>query len=180
MTVESLPPAALREAVAALWAVSPPGPRNLYYAPEFVRVREVSKTLYPEACTGSGFVLDFALGHALDALVLPCRPPPAEPQLALPSEIAAGRLHAAFKQSEVHRLYLCPLDRADRLPELTFGPNRIARLSAAGLEKLVDWPRLRRVNANWTFDTGLFSNFTWLIVEETALAPWAESDPAPL
>ena len=58
MTVESLPPAALREAVATLWAVPPPGPENICYAPEFVRVREVSKTLYPEeaaldpACPG--------------------------------------------------------------------------------------------------------------------------------
>jgi len=38
MTVESLPPAALREAVAALWAVSPPGPENICYALEFVRL----------------------------------------------------------------------------------------------------------------------------------------------
>jgi len=111
--------------------------------------------------------LDPALSHALDSLGLPCRPSPADPQLALPSEIAAGRLHAAFKQSEVHRLYLCPLDRADRLPELTFGPNRIGRLTAAELEKLLNWRRLRRVSANWTLDAKLLSNFTWLVVEET-------------
>jgi hypothetical protein len=96
-----------------------------------------------------------------------CRPSPADPHLALPPEIAAGRLHAAFKQSEVSHVYLCPLDRADRLPDLPFGPNRVARLTAADLEKLVDWPRLRRVNASWSFDAKLFSNFTWLIVEKT-------------
>jgi hypothetical protein len=164
--IETLPPADLREAIAALWAVPPPGPKNIYYAPEFVRVREVSKTLYPEACAGSGLALDFVLGDALNALGLPCRPPPADPQFALSPEIAAGRLHAAFKQSEVHCMYLCPLDRVDHFPSLTFGPNRIARLTAAELEKLVNWPRLRRVNASWTFDTKLFSSFTWLVVEE--------------
>jgi Apea-like HEPN len=167
MTVESLPPAALREAIAALWTVPPPGPDNIYYAPEFFRVREACKTLYPEACAGSGVALDFALGHALDALGLPCRPPPADPRLALPPEIAAGRLHAAFKQSEIRRVHLCPLDRADLLPGLTFGPNRIARFAAKELDELVDWPRLRRVTANWAFDTKLFSEFTWLMVEET-------------
>lgn len=148
-TVETLPPATLREAVAALWAIPPPGPENIYYAPEFVRVREVCKTLYPEACAGSGLVLDFALSDALDALGAPCRPPPADPRLTLPPEIAAGRLHAAFRQSEIRGVYLCPLDRADRLPDLTFGPNRIAKLTAAELEKLIDWLRHKRVNAGW-------------------------------
>jgi hypothetical protein len=167
MTVEALPPAELREAVAALWRIRSPGPRNLFYAPEFVRLREACGSLYPEACTGSGLGLDFALSDALDALGLPCRPPPADPHLALPPEIAAGRLHAAFKQSEVSRVYLCPLDQTDRLPDLKFGPNRIARLTPAELKKLVDWPRLRRVNAGWTFDTQLLSNFTWLVVEQT-------------
>jgi hypothetical protein len=165
--VETLPPADLREAIAALWAVPPPGPENIYYAPEFVRVLEVSKTLYPEACAGSGSVMDIALGHALDALGLPCRPPPADPRLALPAGISAAQLHAAFERSEKRCVYLCPLDRADRLPQLTFGPNRIARLTTGELEKLADWPRLKRVNASWTFDTKLLSNFTWLVVEET-------------
>jgi hypothetical protein len=161
-TVETLPPPELREAVAALWQLQPPGPRNLSHAPEFVRLRYACASLYANARPGY-----FALSNALDALGLPCRPRPAIPSLALPPEIAAGRLHAAFKRSEVHRVHLCPLDRADRLPELTFGPNRIARLTARELEELVDWPRLRRVNPSWTFDTKLFSEFTWLVVEET-------------
>jgi hypothetical protein len=161
-TVETLPPADLREAVAALWRLRPPGPRNLFLASEFVRLRDICASLYPNARPGS-----FALGNALNALGLPCRPRPAVLRLALRPEIAAGRLHAAFERSEVSRVYLCPLDRADHLPDMTFGPNRIARIKAEELEELVDLPRLRRINPNWTFDAKLLSEFTWLVIRET-------------
>ena len=100
--VETLPPTALWEAIAALWAVPPPGPANIYYTSEFLRVREACKSLYPKACARSGSALDFALRYAVDQLGLPCRPPPADPRLALPPEIAAGRLHAAFQQCDVY------------------------------------------------------------------------------
>jgi hypothetical protein len=164
--VETLPPAAVREGVAALWRVRPPGPRNLSSASEFVRLRDTCASLYHNARPGS-VALPFALINALDQLGLPCRPPPAIPGLALPPEIAARRLHAAFERSEVRCVYHCPLDRADHLPEVTFGPNRIARLKAAELQELIDLPRLRRVNPNWTFDAKLFSEFTWLVIKET-------------
>ncbi|MGC2521988.1 MAG: hypothetical protein WA417_05030, partial [Stellaceae bacterium] len=89
------------------------------------------------------------------------------PALALRAEIAAARLHAAFQQTEVHRAYLCPLDKADDLPELGFGPNRIARLTPSELEELIDLPKLKRISANWTFDPKLLSEFTWLMIKET-------------
>jgi len=65
------------------------------------------------ACTLMLAPTILARSNALDALGLPCCPRPAVPCLALASEIAAVRLHACFK------------------PELTFGPNRIARLIEA-------------------------------------------------
>ena len=73
----------------------------------------------------------------MDALGLPGRPPSARRHLALPEATAAARLHAAFQRKRGRRVYLCPLDNAGDLPEVTFGPNRIARLSAAELEELV-------------------------------------------
>lgn len=161
-TIESLPPAALREAVAVLWAVPPPGPPNLFSSPQFIRLRDICADLYPNARAGS-----FALGRALDSLGLPCRPPPANPDFALNAAVAAARLHAAFQRSEVSCLYLCPLDKADRLPDVAFGPNRIARLSPSELEALVDLARLRRINATWTFDAKLLSEFTWLAISDT-------------
>ena len=67
----------------------------------------------------------------MDALGFPGRPPPVRRHLALPEATAAARLHAAFQRKRG------PLDNAGDLPEVTFGPNRIARLSAAELEELV-------------------------------------------
>lgn len=166
-TVENLPPSALREVVGALWHIRPPEPYSLFQIPQFVRLREACMRLYPESCGGSRFGLDFALGHAVGALGLPGRPLPARRHLALPAAIAAARLHAAFERKQGRRVYLCPLDRADDLPELKFGPNRIARLTGAELEELVDLPRLRRINATWTFDAKLLSKFTWLVIEQT-------------
>ena len=58
------------------------------------------------------------------------------------------------------------LDIAQHLPELSFGPNRIAKLAAEELEGLIDTARLKRFNPNWVFDTARFSEFTWLIIEE--------------
>jgi hypothetical protein len=75
---------------------------------------------------------------------------------------------------------LCPLDQADELPELRFGPNSIRTFTAAELEALVDPPRLRRINANWTFNAKGFSEFSWLEVKETYpldLEPGARAVP---
>lgn len=171
-TVESLPPAKLREAVSALWRIPPPGPPDLFEAPEFARLHAACRTLYPR--TGarredpSQDPLSFAISNALCALDLPCRPAPAAPELALPAGIAAARLHAAFERQEVSSVYLCPLDKADALRDLTFGPNRIDMLTALELEKLVDQPRLTRIAKNWTFDAERFSEFAWLVVNETS------------
>jgi hypothetical protein len=63
-------------------------------------------------------------------------------------------------------VYLCPLDEADELPELRFGPNNIRTFTTAELEELVDLPRLKRINSNWTFDAPRFSRYRWLVVEE--------------
>jgi hypothetical protein len=166
-TVETLPPAALREAVAALWAVPPPGPRHLSSLPEFVRLRDTCLSFDPNARAEF-----FALENALDALGVPCRRPPADPNLALNAGAAASHLHAALKRRTGRHLYLCPLDKADDLPEFTFGRNRIAKFTAAGFANLINVPRLRRVNPTWTVDAELFSEFTWLVVD----AP-AEPDP---
>jgi len=168
-TVEALPPVALRVAVAALWQL-PPGSRY-HSSPEFVRLRETCASLYPNARPGP-LRLELALENALDALGLPCRPPPTDPDLALNAAAAAAHLHAALERRTRRHLYLCPLDNADDLPECTFGANRITKFTAAGFEKLINVPRLRRVNPTWTVNADLFSEFTWLVIDAAA-----EPDP---
>jgi hypothetical protein len=162
----ALPPA-LTEAVSAVWCIPAPGPDNLLSAPPFVRLRETCNTLYPRSKDEIGF----GLANALQALGLPCWLPAARANLALPAQIAAVQLNAAFLRKEAERLYLCPLDLADRrrLPQLIFGPNSFRNFTPSELETAVDLPRLRRVYPDWTFDAKSFSKFSWLVVEEVRL-----------
>ena len=158
-------PAALTNAVAALWRIPPPGPNNLLSAPRFVHLRDTCESLYSDA--GSRDALGIALSNAVRALGLPCGLVPANTYLALPAAAAAARLDEAFRRTHGLRVYLCPLDEADELPELRFGPNNIRTFTTAELEALVDLPRLKRINSSWTFDAARFSRFSWLVVEET-------------
>ena len=163
-TVIDLPPPSLREAIAALWRIAPPGPPDLYKAPEFLQLCETCRALYPNA-PSEGFGLS-ALRNALDTLGFPGRPLPIDPDLVLPDGLAAAELHAAFNLKQARRIYLCPLNEADDLPDLTFGPNRIAKFAGAELAELVDQPRLWRIDPTWSFDADRFSEFTWLVIED--------------
>jgi hypothetical protein len=158
-------PAALTNAVAALWRIPPPGPNNLLSAPRFVHLRDTCESLYPRA--KSKDALSFALSNALRALGLPSGLAPTNAHLALPAETVTELLDAAFRRTEALRVYLCPLDLADDLPLLKFGPNSIRKFTTGELEALVDPPRLQRINANWMFDARSFSFFHWLVVNET-------------
>jgi hypothetical protein len=164
MDNNALPPPDLIQAVAELWRLDPPGPDKVFSAPAFVRLREVCHGLYPKA--GSRDALGAALSGALRPLGWPCRLAPHNAHLALPAEVAAARLDAAFRRTQSRCVHLCPLDCADDLPNLSFGPNRVRRMSAAELEALVDPRRLERINPTWIFDAERFSEFSWLVVNE--------------
>lgn len=164
MDDQAQPPHDLTQAVAALWQLEPPGPNSLFSAPEFVRLRETCQRLYPNA--GSKDALSFALSNALRTLGLPSGLAQHNIHFALPVEIAAASLDAAFRRTQSTRIHLCPLDCADDLPAMSFGHNRVERMSIAELDTLVDPQRLKRINPTWVFDSKRFSEFTWLVVKE--------------
>jgi hypothetical protein len=159
------PPPELTESIDSLWRLERPQPTHFFSTPAFVALRELCQRLYPSA--GSRDVFGFALSNALSALGVPCGLRECDAHLALPVEQAAIQLDAAFRKTELKRIHLCPLDCADDLPPLSFGPNCIRRFKPSELEAIVDSKRLRRTNASWLFDTERFSQFTWLVVEET-------------
>ncbi len=101
--VETLPPAGLTEAVAALWRLRRPGPGNLFRAPEFVRLRDFCHAHYAAAGSEWKDALSFPLGNALEALGLPCGLPPGKLGLALPANRASIQLHKAFEREEASR-----------------------------------------------------------------------------
>lgn len=165
------PSTEFREAMEDLWRLSPPGPDNLLAAPAFVRLREACRNGYSNmGKNGPGF----ALSTALRSLGLPCVLPSGAANLALPVAEAVRRLDEALRATHTRRVYLAPLDMADKLPPITFGAARVGRFNAAELLSLVDAPRLRRAFPNMEFDAERFSEFHWLVVEERA---YIDRDP---
>lgn len=152
----------LRSAVDALWRLPPPGPENLFSAPEFRKLSAAVQATYPSAGRPV-----FALGTALRNLGLPCNLPADRQSLSLPPAEAARLLSEALQAGSARRRYLIPLDLADDLPTLRFGSARLTRFSTDELRLLVDAPRLRRVYPNKEFDAEALAQFHWLLVEET-------------
>ena len=154
-------PNALKGVVAELWRLPLPGPDNLFSTPEFVRLREVLQSLHPEV--GKPV---FALGTALRSLGLPSGLPQDRQYLSIPADEAARRLDLAVQAKQVRRSHLAPLDLADDLPSLQFGPAALRRFSADELRTLVDASRLARVYPGASFEAERFSKFQWLVVQE--------------
>ena len=139
----------------------PPGPDNLFSSPEFVQLKEALQSLHSKV--GKPV---FALGTALRSLGLPCGLPQDQQHLSLPPDQAARRLGLAVRAKRARRWHLAPLDLADDLPGLQFGPAALRRFSADELRALVDAPRLARVFPGASFEAERFSEFQWLVVEE--------------
>lgn len=70
--------------------------------------------------------------------------------------------------------HLVPLDMADGLPDLSFGPTRIARFGTEELADLFDAPRLGRLYLKLSLDLARLAQFHWPVVEEAV-----ELDPRP-
>jgi len=158
------PSAAMLTALTDLWRLRPPGPDNILAHPAFERLREVCRDGYPNAGKKGPA---FALSTALRALGLPCHLQKDMAHLALPVEEAAKGLDAALHATQARRIHLAPLDLAADLPPLVFGSAGVRRLTADELRALVDERRLKRHYQRQDFDAERFSEFHWLIVEET-------------
>lgn len=79
---------------------------------------------------------------------------------------AAYELDTAFKQVRTKLTHICPLDYAEDLPRLEFGPIRLGRFEEAELETIFDAARLERHYPARSLDTVRLSQFHWLIVTE--------------
>ena len=153
----------LRQAVEALWHAGKLAPGNLYTAPAFVHLRQVCQTAYPGA--GSKQSQDFALSTALANLGF--RWTSDDPSHgALAAGIAADRIDQAFRQTVSHRVHLCPLDQADELPALRFGPNSVRSFTSDELNSLIDPDGILKQRPEWRLDAHRLSQFSWLVVNE--------------
>ncbi|HEY2034455.1 MAG TPA: hypothetical protein VGH02_12285 [Rhizomicrobium sp.] len=92
---------------------------------------------------------------------------PGSPGGPVSAEPMARAICEAMTARSMPLLHLCPLDMADDLPRLRFGPCEIRTFSRQELEDVIQLPRLRRQFTSLTLDTGGLSDFTWLVVRET-------------
>jgi hypothetical protein len=158
------PSTAMISAMSDLWGLRPPGPDNILAHPAFERLREACRDGYPNAGKKGPA---FALSAALRALGLPCGLRKETVHLSLSVEEAAKGLDAAMRATSAKRIHLVPLDLAADLPSIAFGPAKVGRLTADELRTLVDETRLKRLYPRQDFDAERFSEFHWLVVEET-------------
>lgn len=148
------------ELVELLAAVSriPKGAGYAFDHPAFVALREWARRVCPNARSKDG--LSFALSHALDRLNLSPSTRRADASI---NEItqAAERLAQALSAKRIWRTHLCPLDMADELPNLAFGPNWVGSLSLEELQSVFAplGGQAPEVDAR-------FAQFQWLLVRE--------------
>lgn len=150
-------------AMADLWLLRAPGPDDIQKHVAFFRLCEACGEGRPDKDT-MGF--RFALSSALRSLGLPCGLQGTNAQSVLSFEDAASRLEEALGATTTKRIHLAPLDLAEELPEMAFGPARVRRFAPEELSVLFDEPRLNRFLPNLTLDADRFSEFYWLVVEE--------------
>ncbi|WP_225010204.1 hypothetical protein [Novosphingobium percolationis] len=162
------PVEAMTKALGPIWSLAPPGPDNLLQNPAFLALKAHCEMAFPAARAGTGFT--FALSDALRALGLPCGARASAAQRTMTIEDAAARLVDALGMASITRRYLCPLDLADDLPDLTFGNATVRRYSAAELAVLFDEERLSKLYPAHALDSKRLSEFHWLVIEETVAA----------
>lgn len=147
-----------------LWRLQAPGPQNMFAHPPFLRLRDACGKIYPFP-RAMGF--SSALSTALKALGLPCLLPAGFNGDLLSAEQAARALHDALSAKHSRRRHLIPLDLLDQLPPLAFGGANVARFSASELCDLFEEQELARIHPELQIDADRFSEFQWLVIEET-------------
>jgi len=161
-------------AVDAMWRIPPPGPANLLSDHRFLALGEALTQRH------GGGKAPFALSNALRGLGLPCAARSGDRGPAGDPATIAAALDIAFAATTTLRRHLCPLDFADELPAVSFGPARIGRFDAGDLERLFDRRRLDHVYPAGSADFGRLSQLQWLVVEETvAIDPRPEARAVP-
>jgi len=148
-------------ALSVLWRIPHPGPDNLFTSPAFKALMAASGR------THTTFGLPSALHNILRSVGAPFALPHDHAHRAGSPEQAAAAIREELARTSTRRRYLCPLDLADKLPELQFGSAWVMDLKVEELARLLDTVRLARFYPDHAIDLHRLARFSWLIVEET-------------
>ncbi|MFJ5491659.1 hypothetical protein ACIPT9_10315 [Pectobacterium carotovorum] len=161
-----IPPDGFLAVFAELWAL-PAGMdfNNVVKTPEFRSVRDYGNAhCYAQAF---GSFSEFPLARGLRQLGVPCFFEANSPLAGTDISLSAGQCYRALMLTHSTHIYLCPLDNADRLPNIRFANAEIRAFTRSELEVLLNIEQLRRHwPRNKGFDTENLARFTWLIVKE--------------
>ena len=160
----------LFQAMCDLWSIHS-SQNGVFAEPEFKRLEQVCADLYEVGDRNLGRTL--ALNHALRSLGAPCLQTQGGQGNIGDVVVSAKAIDKAFRQTHAGYTHICPLDYAEDLPSLEFGPINLERFSKADLEALFDLPRLARHYPERSLDAARLSQFHWLVVKESR--PVAES-----
>lgn len=152
----------LRALLAPLWALPEGTYRTLHDDPALAALVHRLADLYTSA--KATFGLRRGVEDALVKLGIPCL----TPQDAGDLDEAAKALDASLAATQVTRRYFVPLDLADDLPPLRFGPAQLRFFSKLELAELLDATRLVRFNRGGLLDLHRLIQVQWLIVEDRA------------
>jgi hypothetical protein len=167
--------AQLQAAIAALPPGFTPSSDRSRIAPAFDALVKLVAAQYGDTLVGNSHDLDFlrwALVNAFHAAGVPRAWPAGSAQPIDAAEVAKT-IHNGFCERTTSLLYLCPLDLADDIPDVLFGPCRLASLTVPQIESVFQARRLRSHFPTLNFDAEAFSQFTWLIVEDSVATPTA-------
>jgi len=88
----------------------------------------------------------------------------------LPSEANASSISTAVEHAMMatggETIHLCPLDEADTLPRLRFGPCEVRTFSKTEFSEIIQYERLKRRFHSLSIDINSFARFDWLVVRE--------------
>ncbi|TXE57051.1 hypothetical protein FOT58_20075, partial [Serratia nematodiphila] len=105
------------------------------------------------------------LHHGLRKLGLPCMFEAGSALVAVDMKDAAIACYQALSKRQSQQTYLCPLDWADYIPEITFGNATIKQFTKLELDALLNSSQRQRGTFYAPADTTGLSRFTWLVVE---------------
>jgi len=155
--------------ITQLWAKKFVNDEVAYASKEFKRLCDVAAEVHCRP--GSPFELedknDVAM-HATDMRnAFKNIGAPWNADLPLPPAAAAEAIDKAYAPQSCMLTHLIPLDLADELPSVRFGPWRIQSFDSKELANLVGLARLNRFGHTKVLDVKRLSSFRWAVLEES-------------
>jgi hypothetical protein len=166
----------LTAAVAALPVDFTPSPNRDATCPEFEKLISVFSEVFPEKIADDLGSVDrhrddvrWALANGLCYTGIPNGTGSMRSKNTA-AEVATV-LENAAKCATTKTIHLCPLDLADDIPPITFGPCAVRRFTGDEFDAAIQGPRLRRQFRSLRLECSAYSRFDWLVVEEEIACP---------